>query len=56
MASISIDGGGATGGRFATTQWSVVLAAAKRGSADAEEALARLCGPANGRASAAAKS
>lgn len=28
---------------FGTTQWSVVLAAAKRGSADAEEALARLC-------------
>src|SRR5688572_5465044 len=30
-------------GRFATTQWSLVLAAGKRGSADAEEALARLC-------------
>jgi len=30
-------------GRFATTQWSLVLAAGKRGSAGAEEALARLC-------------
>ncbi len=30
-------------GRFATTQWSLVLAAAKRDSAEAEEALARLC-------------
>lgn len=29
--------------RFATTQWSLVLAAAGRGSADASEALARLC-------------
>jgi RNA polymerase sigma-70 factor (ECF subfamily) len=30
--------------RFATTQWSLVLAAAgRRGSAEAEEALARLC-------------
>lgn len=30
-------------GRFATTRWSLVLAAAKRDSAEAEEALARLC-------------
>ncbi len=30
-------------GRFATTQWSLVLAAGKRDSAEAEEALARLC-------------
>jgi RNA polymerase sigma-70 factor (ECF subfamily) len=30
-------------GRFATTQWSLVLAAGERGSAGAEEALARLC-------------
>ena len=30
-------------GRFATTQWSLVLAAGQRGSAGAEEALARLC-------------
>jgi RNA polymerase sigma-70 factor (ECF subfamily) len=29
--------------RFATTHWSVVLAAGERGSAGAEEALARLC-------------
>ena len=29
--------------RFATTQWSLVLAAGNRGSPDAEEALARLC-------------
>lgn len=31
------------GGRFATTQWSLVLAAGRRGSAEAETALARLC-------------
>jgi RNA polymerase sigma factor (sigma-70 family) len=31
------------GGRFATTQWSLVLAAGQRGSEEAEEALARLC-------------
>ena len=31
------------GGRFATTQWSLVLAAGRRGSAQAEEALGRLC-------------
>jgi len=31
------------GGRFATTQWSLVLAAGQRGGAAAEEALARLC-------------
>jgi RNA polymerase sigma-70 factor (ECF subfamily) len=31
------------GGRFATTQWSLVLAAGQRGSAGAEQALARLC-------------
>jgi DNA-directed RNA polymerase specialized sigma24 family protein len=30
-------------GRFATTHWSLVLAAGERGSATAEEALARLC-------------
>lgn len=30
-------------GRFATTQWSLVLAAGERGSAEGEEALARLC-------------
>lgn len=30
-------------GRFATTQWTLVLAAGRRGSAEAEEALARLC-------------
>ena len=30
-------------GRFATTQWSLVLAAAKGDSAEAEEALERLC-------------
>lgn len=30
-------------GRFATTQWSLVLAAGERGSAEAEQALARLC-------------
>ena len=30
-------------GRFATTQWSLVLAAGQRGSDGAEEALARLC-------------
>jgi DNA-directed RNA polymerase specialized sigma24 family protein len=29
--------------RFATTRWSVVLAAGRRSSAEAEEALARLC-------------
>ena len=38
-------GAGTDGGphRFATTQWSLVLAAGRRGSAGAEEALARLC-------------
>lgn len=30
-------------GRFATTQWSLVIAAARRGSVDAEAALAHLC-------------
>jgi len=30
-------------GRFATTQWSLVLAGGQRGSEGAEEALARLC-------------
>ncbi len=30
--------------RFATTQWTLVLAAGRRGSVEAEEALARLCG------------
>jgi RNA polymerase sigma-70 factor (ECF subfamily) len=42
----SSDGGGArsgTGGRFETTQWSLVVAAGQRGSAAAEDALARLC-------------
>jgi DNA-directed RNA polymerase specialized sigma24 family protein len=31
------------GGRFETTQWSLVVAAGQRGSAAAEDALARLC-------------
>lgn len=31
------------GSRFATTQWSLVLAAAQRGSAGGDEALAQLC-------------
>jgi RNA polymerase sigma-70 factor (ECF subfamily) len=31
------------GGRFETTEWSLVMAAGQRGSAAAEEALARLC-------------
>jgi RNA polymerase sigma-70 factor (ECF subfamily) len=31
------------GHRFETTEWSLVLAAGRRGSASAEEALARLC-------------
>ena len=37
--------GAAAGGghRFATTQWSLVVAAGQRGSVDAEAALARLC-------------
>jgi DNA-directed RNA polymerase specialized sigma24 family protein len=42
----SNDGAGASpgaGGRFETTQWSLVLAAGQRGSAAAEDALARLC-------------
>lgn len=30
-------------GRFATTQWTLVLAAGRRGSADAEQALSHLC-------------
>src|SRR6185295_4075355 len=40
------DGAGTSpgaGGRFETTQWSLVLAAGQRGSAAAEDALARLC-------------
>ena len=39
------DGGTSSGagGRFETTQWSLVLAAGQRGSTLAEEALARLC-------------
>ena len=40
------DGAGtsvSSGGLFATTQWSLVLAAGQRGSAEAEDALARLC-------------
>lgn len=32
-----------SGGRFATTQWTLVLAAGRRGSVEAEEALASLC-------------
>ncbi|MEX0610757.1 MAG: sigma factor [Pirellulales bacterium] len=32
-----------SGRRFATTHWSVVLAAGQRGSADAADALAKLC-------------
>lgn len=32
-----------SGGRFATTQWTLVFAAGRRGSAEAEEALERLC-------------
>ena len=42
----SSDGAGTgpgAGGRFETTQWSLVLAAGQRGSAAAEDALARLC-------------
>jgi RNA polymerase sigma-70 factor (ECF subfamily) len=35
--------GPSAGGRFETTQWSLVLAAGQRGSAAAEDALARLC-------------
>jgi RNA polymerase sigma-70 factor (ECF subfamily) len=35
--------GSSAGRRFATTQWSLVLAAGQAGSAAAEEALARLC-------------
>lgn len=35
--------GTAGGRRFATTQWSLVLAAGERGSAGSEAALARLC-------------
>ena len=35
--------GPGAGGRFETTQWSLVLAAGQRGSAAAEEALGRLC-------------
>ena len=31
------------GGRFATTRWSLVLAAGERGGTEAEEALAHLC-------------
>src|SRR5688572_4114943 len=30
-------------GRFATTQWTLVLAAGRRGSAEADVALAQLC-------------
>lgn len=38
------DGEGTSGGgRFATTEWCLVLAAGQRGSAAAENALARLC-------------
>jgi hypothetical protein len=38
---VNADSGGR--GRFATTQWSLILAAARSGTADANEALARLC-------------
>jgi RNA polymerase sigma-70 factor (ECF subfamily) len=38
-----LNGDPAWRGRFETTQWSLVLAAGQRGSAAAEEALARLC-------------
>lgn len=31
------------GGRFSTTQWSIVLAAGRQGSVEAQEALAELC-------------
>ncbi len=44
MPSSSDAGTGHDAGvRFATTQWSLVLAAGQRGSPSAEEALARLC-------------
>jgi RNA polymerase sigma factor (sigma-70 family) len=46
MTMPSRNGGAGTDGgphRFATTHWSLVLAAGQRGSAGAEEALARLC-------------
>jgi DNA-directed RNA polymerase specialized sigma24 family protein len=44
MPSSSGAGAGpGAGGRFETTQWSLVLAAGQRGSAAAEDALARLC-------------
>jgi DNA-directed RNA polymerase specialized sigma24 family protein len=44
MSSDHPPGAAAGGGhRFATTQWSLVVAAGQRGSADAEAALARLC-------------
>ncbi len=44
MPSSSSAGPGHGGpGRFATTQWSLVLAAGQRGSKGAEEALAQLC-------------
>lgn len=43
MPSSSGPGTNPGGGRFATTQWSLVLAAGRRGSAGAEDALARLC-------------
>jgi RNA polymerase sigma-70 factor (ECF subfamily) len=43
MPSSSGGGADAGRGRFATTQWSLVLAAGGRGSAAGEEALARLC-------------
>ena len=34
----------AAAGRFASTQWSLVLAAGRRSTPDAEQALAKLCG------------
>jgi RNA polymerase sigma-70 factor (ECF subfamily) len=37
------NGGGVADGRFATTHWSLVLAAGQPGSPEAEDALARLC-------------
>jgi len=43
MPSSSAESGRGERGRFATTQWSLVLAAGKRDSAGAAEALAHLC-------------
>ena len=43
MPSTGVGLPGAAGGRFETTQWSLVLAAGQGGSPTAEQALARLC-------------